>query len=60
MSQGSSVERAKARITGTDCVRLNKWCHKCAFKNLLPNVGPCAFCRPRAQVTPTHYKRRRI
>lgn len=38
----------------------SKWCHKCAFEKLAPNVGPCAFCKNRPQITPTHYKRRRI
>lgn len=37
-----------------------KWCKKCAFEPLRENEGPCAFCRPRPQITPTHYKRRRI
>lgn len=57
-SRGSITERAKARIPGTDCFRLNDWCHKCAFEKLLPNVGPCAFCKNRPQITPTHYRRK--
>ena len=58
MSQGSSVERAKTRIPGTDFIALNNWCHKCAFEKLAPNVGPCAFCKNRPQITPTHYRRK--
>lgn len=57
MSQDSRL-KTKAKIPGTDCIAVNKWCHKCAFENLTTNVGPCAFCRTRPQVTPTHYKRR--
>lgn len=37
-----------------------KWCKKCAFDGRPISAMPCAFCRPRPQVTPTHYKRRRI
>ncbi len=58
MNQSNRL-KAKAKIPGTDCITLNKWCDKCAFEKSARNVGPCAFCRTRPQITPTHYKRRK-
>lgn len=52
--------KTKDKLKGTDIVVRNSWCSKCAFEELDPNVGPCAFCKNRPQITPTHYKRRRI
>lgn len=52
--------KAKDKLPGTDIIVFSTWCGKCEFENLKPNFGPCAFCKNRDQVTPTHYKRRRI
>lgn len=57
MSQGSRL-KAKDNLGGTGIIVFSVWCHKCAFEKLLPNVGPCAFCKNRPQVTPTHYRRK--
>lgn len=52
--------KAKDKLPGTDIIVFSTWCAKCEFENLEPGFGPCAFCKNRDQVTPTHYKRRRI
>lgn len=57
MSQGDRL-KTKAQILGTGCIAFNKWCYKCAFEKLAPNIGPCAFCKNRPQSTPTHYRRK--
>lgn len=57
MSQGSRL-KAKDNLGGTDIIVFSVWCHKCAFEKLMPNVGPCAFCKNRPQITPTHYRRK--
>ena len=56
-SRGSRL-KAKDKLRGTDIIVFSDWCHKCAFEKLAPNVGPCAFCKNRPQITPTHYRRK--
>lgn len=50
--------KTKDKLKGTDIIVFSDWCNKCDFEKLDPNVGPCAFCKNRPQVTPTHYRRK--
>ena len=35
-----------------------KWYKKCAFGGRPHSAMPCAFCKNRPQITPTHYRRK--